>query len=275
MHHIHSAIFNPEVLYVLDFWNEKENLHGAHQHEFMEISIILEGFVEYQFNDETILLGAGQVLLFNPHVVHNEYHPKGIQSRELHIGLSNIHINDLNKDTFPVKSPLLNLGPYHGTFLEKAWQLSKEYTEEKYNYQLMGKGLIIEMLTLILRSLEKESTNQLSLPLPERTKNKQTLVNQAIYYMENNYSENITLELLAQKLYISTTQLSKIFREVSGLSPINYLINIRLKRAKELLIHSNLSIKEVAAKVGYDDPSYFSKLFKKRYGKAPLFVKET
>lgn len=269
MHHINSQTFNPEVLYVVDFWNEKENLRGLHHHDFIEISVILEGFVEYVFNDQKTTLGAGQVLLFNPGISHNEIHPENIQSHELHIGITNISFEGLRRNFFPNKSPLLDLGQHHGSFLNKAWQLTKEFNNHDYHYQLMGKGIIIEMLALILRGLEKKQTNQMSLPLSKKKKNKQTLVNHAIYYLENHHEEDIKLETLAEMLYISPTHLSKIFRENTGISPINYLIQIRLKRAKELLMYTDLSVKEIAETVGYQDASYFSKLFKKNYGLAP------
>ena len=54
-----------------------------------------------------------------------------------------------------------------------------------------------------------------------------------------------------------------------GDSPINYLIRIRLSKAKELLESSKLSVKEISEAVGYKDPYYFSKLYKKYYGKSP------
>jgi len=49
MYHIHSNIFNPEIIYVVDFWNKKKNLRGYHHHDFIEISIVLEGTVDYEF----------------------------------------------------------------------------------------------------------------------------------------------------------------------------------------------------------------------------------
>ncbi|WP_312729295.1 helix-turn-helix transcriptional regulator, partial [Enterococcus sp.] len=70
----------------------------------------------------------------------------------------------------------------------------------------------------------------------------------------------------------SPTYLSKIFKEATGVSPINYLIEIRLKRAKDMLKNDNLTIKEVASAVGYQDAYHFSKSFKKLYGVSPSGV---
>lgn len=269
MYHIHSNIFNPEIIYVVDFWNEKKNLRGYHHHDFIEISILLEGTVDYEFNEARTRLNAGDALLFNPGIPHTEIHPTGMESHELHIGLSNILIEGLPFNNFPNKNPVLDLGIYKEEFVKKAWQLTKEFNNHGLHHELMGKGIILEMLVLILRSLSSQQSDKFLANISEKDKKKQTLVNHTVYYLENHHQEDITLETLAEMLYISPTQLSKVFRTITGKSPIKYLIEIRLKHAYELLIHTNLTIREISEEVGYQDPFYFSKLFKKHYGLAP------
>jgi YesN/AraC family two-component response regulator len=76
-------------------------------------------------------------------------------------------------------------------------------------------------------------------------------------------------------MYLSPVYISKIFKEETGESPINYLIKIRLEKAKEILLNENSgSIKSIANHVGYDDVYHFSKLFKKYYGISPLYFKK-
>lgn len=70
-------------------------------------------------------------------------------------------------------------------------------------------------------------------------------------------------------MYISPTYMSKLFKQETGESPINYLIKIRMEKAKELLVKEELSVKEIANSVGYQDAYHFSKLFKKYTGNSP------
>jgi YesN/AraC family two-component response regulator len=63
--------------------------------------------------------------------------------------------------------------------------------------------------------------------------------------------------------------MSKLFKQETGESPINYLIKIRMEKAKELLVKEELSVKEIANSVGYQDAYHFSKLFKKYTGNSP------
>ena len=73
---------------------------------------------------------------------------------------------------------------------------------------------------------------------------------------------------------ISPYYFSKVFKEECGLNFIEYLTNIRIDKAKELLEKSNLSIKEICVSCGYTDPNYFSRSFKKNVGVTPTEYKE-
>ncbi|ASZ07508.1 AraC family transcriptional regulator [Enterococcus thailandicus] len=269
MSYANAQIFNPEIIYAFDPWNEQGNKSDIHTHDFLEISIVLEGQANYTIEEQKFQLNAGQIMLFNPGTHHGEEQRTGTYSHQLHIGLTNISLDGLKRNHLPTKKAILNLGEYQWEFLDKAWRLVKEYSEEQPEFQLMVKALIIEMLVLILRSLEKVQDNTVTLALSKNAKRKQYLVNHAIYYLENHHTQEITLEQLADTLYVSPTYLSKVFKESTGMSPINYLIQVRLKHAKELLANEQLTIREISQAVGYQDAYHFSKLFKKYYGVSP------
>ena len=274
MEYTTAQIFNPEIIYVCDVWNQSGNVGQSHHHDFLEISIILEGESDYYVEGKHLHLGAGQLLLFNPGINHYEQQPIGTYSHQLHIGLSNISLYGLAWNHFPNKQAHFDLGEYQHDLLEKAWRVTKEYREEQPEFQLMVKALIIELSVLILRSLQKNQHNAIETGLSKTAKRKQQIVNHAIYYLENHHNKEITLELLAEKLFVSPTYLSKIFKEATGVSPINYLIRVRMKHAHNLLEHNQLPIRDVAQAVGYQDAYHFSKLFKKNYGVAPSQVEK-
>ena len=114
-----------------------------------------------------------------------------------------------------------------------------------------------------------------SIPDAFESVNRKYVVEQIVNYFEDHYAEKISLDQIAENMYLSPFYISKIFKSETGDTPIRHLINIRLERAKELLEHDwGGSIQEVAACVGYDDAYHFSKLFKKRYGVSPSQVKK-
>lgn len=100
------------------------------------------------------------------------------------------------------------------------------------------------------------------------------VVQESIEYMVNNYKEYITLKSLSERFGKSEQQFSYIFHKYTGIRPINYLIEHRMEMAMQFLTLEGLSVKETAEKVGYQDPFYFSRLFKKHMGKSPRDIKK-
>ncbi len=88
-------------------------------------------------------------------------------------------------------------------------------------------------------------------------------------YLENHYAEDISLDDIAAQVNISPQYFSKLIKKNTGFNFIDWLSMLRVKKAKELLTNSNLTVKEVCFMVGYKDPNYFSRIFKKRIGITP------
>ncbi|MEO0278133.1 MAG: helix-turn-helix domain-containing protein [candidate division WOR-3 bacterium] len=95
-------------------------------------------------------------------------------------------------------------------------------------------------------------------------------------FMKEHYVEDINLNFLAEQFGYSASYLSKLFAKHVGVSPGRYLIELRMNRAKYLLKNCrDLSVKQIAEAVGYPDPCYFSRMFKKFTGKSPQEFRET
>jgi len=88
-------------------------------------------------------------------------------------------------------------------------------------------------------------------------------------YLELHYAEDISLEDVAEQVNISPQYFSKLIKKNTGFNFIDWLSMLRVKKAKELLTNSDLTVKEVCFMVGYKDPNYFSRIFKKRIGITP------
>ncbi|MFC5652657.1 ABC transporter substrate-binding protein [Paenibacillus solisilvae] len=101
-----------------------------------------------------------------------------------------------------------------------------------------------------------------------------SLVNQAARYIQEHYAEPITLKALAALLDSSERQLQRQFKAMLGSGPMEYLIQVRLDKAKTLLQDTDFPLKEIAEAIGYTDSYYFSRMFKKYIGVSPSLYKE-
>ena len=81
-------------------------------------------------------------------------------------------------------------------------------------------------------------------------------------YIRKNYSKKITLEELSDLVDINKYYLIRLFKQQTGLSPIDYLIHVRLEEAEKLLAKSNITVSDISDRVGFHSPSHFSKTFK-------------
>jgi AraC-like DNA-binding protein len=99
------------------------------------------------------------------------------------------------------------------------------------------------------------------------------LVEQAVEYMKNHYMEPLTVAKLASQYGLNSKQFAYLFQKHAGMAPLEYLIDHRVRCARELLYTTACSIADISSCVGYSDPYYFSKLFKKRTGFCPTALR--
>lgn len=132
------------------------------------------------------------------------------------------------------------------------------YHEEKNeDTDLLSAQQIVNILTLICtESDEKENSYSV---LNDKLK-------EIRHYLDEHYTENISLDRLAEQFYISKYYLAREFKKEYGATIIQYVLTKKITNAKELLRYSNSSIEEIARLCGIDDASYFNKVFKKMEG---------
>ena len=133
-------------------------------------------------------------------------------------------------------------------------------------------GLSRPELTRRMKDWVFECINQV---YPRKQNYNHQIINQVIAYIKENYADSsLTLQDLANLVSIHPNYLTQIFRKQTGLSCMQYLAKERMEIAKILLEQDNLKIYEIAEKVGYENPLYFSSYFKKWVGKNPSDYKE-
>lgn len=100
------------------------------------------------------------------------------------------------------------------------------------------------------------------------------IIHRSVQYIHAHYAQHLTLESVAQQVYLSPTYFGRIFKESTGESFSAYLTRVRIQRSKELLRYENIRLTDIAQLVGFEDQSYFSRVFKRMEGISPRRYRE-
>ncbi|MDR2476285.1 MAG: AraC family transcriptional regulator [Treponema sp.] len=147
----------------------------------------------------------------------------------------------------------------HDSILNAFNQILDEVRAERPLYQFKTCALILSLVAEVLsRDRRKDQPNHYE-KIVARTK----------YLMESNVCGAINLPSISQQLGISVPRLNTIFKDYTSMTPYQYYIHIKIHKAESLLEQEDISIKEAAYKMGFEDQYYFSRLFKNKTGVSP------
>ncbi len=204
---------------------------------------------------------SGDLLIIFPGEWHS-YKPDEQEGwSEYWIGFSGANMDSRVKHGFfSPSNPIYKVG--HNEFLinlyEEAIRTAKR---QEYCFQQLLAGIVNHMLGIIfMRGSIKED---------ESLKNELKIVNMAKNIMIESIENNIMMPDIARKLNISYTSFRRLFKKITGQSPAQYFINMRIQRAKKMLLGTDASIKEISLTLQFENPEYFSTMFKKKTGLSP------
>ena len=223
-----------------------------------------EGIFQSAHVKPTRLMPGDMFLLF-PGEWHT-YHPNPeIGWKSYWIGFRGKNMDDRVRAGFLTPdSPIYHVG--YSFTLEGLYKRAYEAAVEEaaYSQQLMA-GIVNHLIGMMY-SLERNR---------ELSKNQQQvdMISRARMRIRESLESDITIQQIAEELGVSYSNLRKLFKEHTGLSPATYQQELRLLRAKELLSTTELSIKEIAYRLNFESPDYFSAKFKAKMGLKPSEVR--
>lgn len=258
----HIALNDLSVVYTGFMHNDPEFKAELHTHDFCEILYVLSGNGIISMSGVVYPLKPGDLIVVNPGVPHCE---SSVSGSRLHLVF--LAVEHFQVDSLPENHLIREDMPPVTAGQDYRYKIESYFTDiisESANHILlstaMNKCLASALLILILRLYH--SRNERVADLKEECRRIKD-------YIDKNYTSPITLDSLSEQVYISKYYLSHIFKSQTGTSPIKYLINKRISEAAQLLVHTDLSIRDIALRVGYDDPVYFSQMFKKVMDESP------
>ena len=239
-----------------------------HTHPFTELFYVVDGKGEFNIQGQRFPVKPNDFVIINPQVEHTELSSPDEPLEYIVLGINGLSFSNLT----PVSEgghpfSFFNLRDEQKDILRYLNAMVQEATSQQMSYELVCHNLLEILLIKILRH------QHFDLEVGKQSKATKD-ISFIKHYLETYYHESIQLEDLASMTHLSRFYISHSFKKEIGMSPMEYLIAIRIKESKILLRTTNYSISQVADIVGFTTPTYFSKQFRKSTGISPTDYRE-
>ncbi|AEE96413.1 AraC family transcriptional regulator [Mahella australiensis] len=255
---------------------------ASHYHEFYELVYMESGFSLHITDGQTTILTSGDVFGIYPGCRHGYKNPVHaviynclFTEDAISDELKNIRGADCLRAIFNNQRDTgwnrVHLQPGIRSEVSQLMQaMVKENHDKALGWEIKLKGHLLELLIILVREFieqDKNSKNGKYFLTPEFYK--------SLSYIEENYMRPLRLEDIASTVGLSSDYFSKIFKSMTGLSPMEYVKIFKIAKACEILDCSNLSVSKIAEDIGFIDNNYFSRVFKQVVGDSPSHYRET
>ncbi len=274
----------PVNVFFLDLHKSYMNRIRWHWHEEMEVLIINDGLAEVSTDDASYTLRPGQGIVINQNVMHSIYSQNQenctFYSFVFHPDFLFGHKNSYLQTQFllPVQNfrlfkmlVLHENNEWHERMLDAVNDAIAVNMTKPFGYEVATKGHLCRFWSELIVKLPRLETAP-----PSHVSLDEQRVKEAMLYIRTHHAEQISLDDIADSVHISRSECCRCFARTLQMSPFEYLMKYRIFEAtKIMLAHPDapVSISELALSVGFNNASYFNKVFKKYLGCTPTYYR--
>jgi AraC-like DNA-binding protein len=231
-----------------------------------QINYITEGSGTFETTEGKFQVVPGSILILRPGVWHRYKPDPSTGWNEHYIGFNGEFCRNLfNEGFFQQNKPVVYVG-FQESLLQIFLEIIQLVKDEKTGHQQVCAANSILALSKILSVVRNQEF---------AGKNIERTIRKACMYFRENLNTNVNIEQLAKELNVGYSYFRQMFRKYTGISPTQYHLSLRIQKAKDLLVSTDQSFKEIAIDLGFESYFYFSRIFKDKTGKSPMeFRKE-
>jgi len=257
---------------------EDRTLGDVHYHDFFELAVITGGHGVYRDGEgRNYQLVPGNVFLLRPGMIHYYVEQSHLQVTNILWIEEELGMAFFDLPQCPGYHALFELEPQSHSRVRKNRSLvlnTDQLTEvegilRRMQYELSVRPPGARLAATSLAGLLFTTLCRAYADASERGDNELFRLDRVIAYIHKNYKNPIRRVQLARLAAMSEANFYRVFHRILGCSPVQYLLDIRLKHAEELLRNSNAALPEIALRTGFSDSNYFGLVFKRRYGISP------
>lgn len=225
-----------------------------------QINYITRGEGIYENHGGRFKVKPGSLLITKPGRWHRYKPEMETGWVENYVGFSgHIAHQIFGRPWFTSRKAVVNVG-YNEEIIDTYYKIFNYVKEEKPGYQQVASGMIMKMLGFIV-SIDKQKDFS--------GKRVEKIIQNACFSIRENVEAEINFKEFAQKNHIGYSYFRKMFKKYTGVPPVQYHMDLKVLRAKEMLLYTDLSVKEISYELGFQSIYYFSRVFKNKLGYSP------
>ncbi len=237
-----------------------------HRHTFFEFHYVIQGQVYTTLEGKDDLIHDGNYYVIPPGMPHAHHQEK--ETSHLGVAIRWEFINE-TIETKELEQSLIDVSAQVMSDDKKIWVLFQRLVEA--NGELEQQLILMEVICALARHEQRQEPYDLR---RQKKRQQNQVVQQAIRFIEENYTENILVSDVANSVYISYSQISRLFKKYVGMSVNQFINAYRMDKAKVLLKTTDHEIRWIAEKTGFNSEFYFCNAFKQHVGMAPSRYRE-
>ena len=248
----------------------------VHWHDYCEVELVIGGRGEHELNRRRYPLTENCAYLITPLDFHRVQATDGEELELYHVQFGcTVLGSEMMRRIMSAREALLGgiavrlKGKQQSRVRGAFEELMEEFDACRWDAVTMLRACLERLCVLILR--EAERGGQIAASAPHAVEN--TLVNHAVEYIQYNFRTPITLADAARRAHLSANYFGEQFHACMGVTFNEYLRTRRLEYAYCLLTETDLSVAEIVRESGFQSPSYFSQVFRARYGASPTHIR--
>lgn len=270
----HGSDEFPCVRYMDRYFNSS---YPVHWHDELEVGTVQKGTMYLEINGQNYVLHKGDSIFVNSCTLHAYEGEKNTETLFLNLLFQPSFIYGREDSIFHGKYMQPVLEHSHSSFLifrenTPEGKNAAKYIEnadraiqrQDWGYEFQVRNILSELFLCIGRSLQHVYKEQ------EKHESKNLYrIRQMVDFIQAHYAEPLSLEQIAESASISTRECIRCFQNTIGIAPKQYLLRLRIQKACRLLVSSEMRIAEICEICGFQDQSYFAKLFHRETGYSP------
>lgn len=249
-------------------------------HEQLELIYLRKGEAAVYYGSRMVEAKTGDVILMNPFEVHQVVHTGSDVLFDCVMIDASMYCSGARDEK---ESRLLDYMDYNRLGFENRIlgdqeltqhidSLCRELKNREFMYELAVRSHVFGLLVCLLR---QHVRSERSMERFAQNMERYDRIRPAVQMMKQRMSERITLTELAETCHMSSSHFCRMFRQITGVAPVRYLLNLRLQEAATMLRRTDKPVTQVAFEVGFDDSGYFSKKFREQFGMTPTKAKKS